>query len=588
MVISLNEDSGGRRGFNFKACRLPMKIWWREKAKYFLATQIPLTCLTAVVLFAIYNFESHKKESILKASEWHKLDHQQEVVTSVFKTVVSDLMFLSDQRALQLYFESGNPLYKKYIEQDWLSFSKQKGIYDQMRYIDASGMEVLRINYNNGNPSPVDEKLLQNKAKRYYFIDSVKLDKGDVYISPFDLNIEQNIIETPIKPMIRFGTPVFDLKGIKRGIVIINYIGEHLLNMLRKKIIESEGLPMLLNSDGYWLLGPEHEKEWGFMYDKDIVFGKDFPDAWKTISTQESGQFETAYGLFTFATIYPLAEGWKSSTGSPHAFEQSKRQFEAKSYYWKCLSFVPKKTSAGGINSLCKEFVIFFAVLFFATSILSLSRATVIIRRRQAEETISKLAAIVESSDDAIIGKTLDGIITSWNSGAERLYGYTKEEAVGRFISFLIPPGRLDESPMLLEKIVNGEHITHYETVRMKKDGSLIDVSLTLSPVKESAGLITGASAIARNITERKQMEAERGQLITDLQVALASVKQLSGLLPICASCKKIRDDKGYWNQIESYISEHSEVLFTHAICPECGKKLYPEHYDNVWGREDE
>ncbi|MGD0283619.1 MAG: CHASE sensor domain-containing protein [Dissulfurispiraceae bacterium] len=92
---------------------------------------------------------------------------------------------------------------------------------------------------------------------------------------------------------------------------------------------------------------------------------------------------------------------------------------------------------------------------------------------------------------------------------------------------------------------------------------------------------------LTEEIAERKRMETERDMLIVELQEALAEVKQLSGLLPICSSCKKIRDDKGYWTQIESYISEHSEALFTHAICPECGKKLYPEYYDDIWGKED-
>jgi DNA-binding NtrC family response regulator len=90
-----------------------------------------------------------------------------------------------------------------------------------------------------------------------------------------------------------------------------------------------------------------------------------------------------------------------------------------------------------------------------------------------------------------------------------------------------------------------------------------------------------------RYAIERKRIETERDRLIVELKESLIQVKQLSGLLPICASCKKIRDDKGYWNQIETYISEHSEALFSHAICPECGKKLYPEYYDKIWGEED-
>jgi len=90
-----------------------------------------------------------------------------------------------------------------------------------------------------------------------------------------------------------------------------------------------------------------------------------------------------------------------------------------------------------------------------------------------------------------------------------------------------------------------------------------------------------------RYAIERKQLENEKENLISELQESLAKVKLLSGLLPICASCKKIRDDKGYWNQVETYLLEHSQAKFTHGICPECGKKLYPEYYDRIWGKDD-
>ena len=90
-----------------------------------------------------------------------------------------------------------------------------------------------------------------------------------------------------------------------------------------------------------------------------------------------------------------------------------------------------------------------------------------------------------------------------------------------------------------------------------------------------------------RYAIERKQLENEKEHLIRELQESLAKVKLLSGLLPICASCKKIRDDKGYWNQVETYLIEHSEATFTHGICPECGEKLYPEYYDKIWGKEN-
>jgi len=127
--------------------------------------------------------------------------------------------------------------------------------------------------------------------------------------------------------------------------------------------------------------------------------------------------------------------------------------------------------------------------------------------RRRAEEVQARLAAIVESSEDAIISKTLDSVIRSWNAGAQRLFGYTAEEAVGRPVTLIIPPERLDEEQEILSRLARGERIEHYETVRVAKNGSLIDVSLTVSPLRDSEGRVVGASKIARDVTERKQAE---------------------------------------------------------------------------------
>jgi PAS domain S-box-containing protein len=126
---------------------------------------------------------------------------------------------------------------------------------------------------------------------------------------------------------------------------------------------------------------------------------------------------------------------------------------------------------------------------------------------KQAEQASQRLAAIVESSGDAIVSKDLNGVIASWNQGAERLFGYTAEETIGKPVTLLIPPERHDEEQSILERIRRGESIEHFETVRRRKDGSLLDISLTVSPIRDTRGNIVGASKIARDITRRKRVE---------------------------------------------------------------------------------
>jgi PAS domain S-box-containing protein len=129
--------------------------------------------------------------------------------------------------------------------------------------------------------------------------------------------------------------------------------------------------------------------------------------------------------------------------------------------------------------------------------------------RLKADKAIGLLAAIVDSSDDAIVSKTLDGVITSWNAGAERLFGYTASEAVGQHISLIIPVDRKDEEKVIIERIKRGERIEHFDTVRVRKDQTQVDISLTISPLQDASGKIVGASKIARDITQRKRIERE-------------------------------------------------------------------------------
>jgi sigma-B regulation protein RsbU (phosphoserine phosphatase) len=197
--------------------------------------------------------------------------------------------------------------------------------------------------------------------------------------------------------------------------------------------------------------------------------------------------------------------------------------------------------------------------------------------RRQVEEAVAFLGAIVESSEDAIIGTNLEGGIISWNDGATRMYGYTAEEAKGRSFYFLVPPEIAEEPMANYRQMLEGKKVNRQESLRLHKDGWTLPVSCTLSPIKDALGKILGVSAIERDISAQRRDEEERLSLIQELSHSLANVKTLRGLLPICATCKKIRDDQGYWNQLESYVAEHTMAEFTHGICPDCQVQMYHE-----------
>ncbi len=197
------------------------------------------------------------------------------------------------------------------------------------------------------------------------------------------------------------------------------------------------------------------------------------------------------------------------------------------------------------------------------------------LKQRQAEDHARyHFAALVEQAEVAIVRTSLEGMIKSWNPGAQRLFGYRPEEILQRSMLQLMPEGSEGEQMTLQAKICRGERIQNYDTVRRHKNGELVPVSLTIAPVRDDAGQIIGASLIARDTKVRREKEAQAA-LIEQLQSALAEVKALRGFIPICAHCKKIRDDGGHWHGVEHYLNRHSSARFSHGVCPTCIDKHY-------------
>src|SRR3989339_782880 len=314
-----------------------------------------LAALVAIVTFVLLNFYLVEVEAIyskVEEEESRVVNVANKFLIQIFAGIQSDLFFLSDIFTIREDAFSQSSI--EIISKEFLIASRRKLVYDQLRFLDNKGIETIRINFNEGKPAIVEKNKLQDKSGRYYFKDSISLKRNDIYLSRFDLNIENDVIESPkkispesvvfnriwrlhkdgkyVKPMIRIGTPVFDSKGEKKGIVLINYFGQQIIKSFEDITSSSYGISALVDSEGYWLRGFDQEKEWGYTND----------------------------GLVTFNSIYPLFK--KNYLSLTTIDEPEGMIINSGNYVWKVFTFVPQLKLDDLVSELKKRSLIIYFV----------------------------------------------------------------------------------------------------------------------------------------------------------------------------------------------------------------------------------
>ncbi len=491
---------------------------------YFLSICIPFLIVGGLVFQNLYTSVLEKKLDTYRAEELRRLKDLKRSIIIDFDAVSANIIILSQNPNVVGYQESKNPKFsRKKIAALFLSYARNIRLYDQIRFVDKTGMEVVRVDYNNGSPSIVPADKLQNKADRYYFNGTLALHKGEIFISPLDLNCEQGRIELPRKPILRFGIPVLDRHGHKNGVLIINYLASGILDSLTKASIPGRH-NMLLNAEGYWLKGRTPDEEFGFMFPdkKDITFTAEFPDEWSTISTTNSGQFYTDNGLFTYMTLYPFTE--VENLAFTVVSIQNKPIQSAKQYRWKQVLHIP----AASFTELRQELRDTFSFWYFTFAgvllLFSLSISYLLTIRRisleQNVEQAQKLAdseqryrEIVEDTNSIILKFNSDLEIQFLNEYGLKFFGYSEQELLGRsMINTIVPlefSDGLTSREMLDSIIKDTEQYVTNENENIKSNGERVWVAWKNKVSFNPDGTCREVISVGYDISERVKKDTE-------------------------------------------------------------------------------
>jgi len=487
----------------------------------FIYLFVPVAAVILLLGYYVDHMQSEGKRHALMQQEQLRLAHQVRIIHQTFDAVFSDLIILSKHNDFN-HIPTATPAtidgHLDELSQEFRQFHIYKPHYDQVRFIDQQGMEVIRTNRVGDVVNIVGKSYLQRKKHKNYFINAISLGKHEVYISPLELNTEHGEVQQPPNPTIRFALPIFGDEAHSFGVLALNYRAGFLLQQLSRAADKSHLI--LLNSLGYWLQNDDPSRGWGFMYPdgENRMFKQSYPQIWDSMSGHDSGQLLLSDGLFTFTKVHPLS----SIANRKHNNIPSRLLYKAEpeDYTWTLLLHLrPEQLSAMTSIPVMNYLAIVALLLIWAVIALLIVREqnlkALAHRRLQAKE--AEIRNIVDSAFNGMITINEQGIIETFNPAATRMFGYSEEEVIGKNISIIVAsPHDRQHDGYIARFIRTGEkHVVDRprEITGQHKDGTTLPVEIFVTARKiEDRWIFVG---ILHDISERKAMEAKLTMLAT-------------------------------------------------------------------------
>lgn len=527
---------------------------------------LPAFLLIAVGIYHYHDITESDREGLM-TNEKINVELGKIAITNSLQGVISDLMYLARQHEIRNQNTGNDTAVIQSLADEYQLFSDEMGKYDQIRLLDKTGMERIRVNYNGGRSSVVPEYLLQDKSDRYYFKNTQLLERGEVYISPLDLNVEQGQIEQPIKPVLRFVTPVFGVNGQKTGILLFNYFGDKLLHDFRNAIVNIADHTMLVNTDGYWLSSPKKEDEWGFMYGNSNTFVERYPEVWNLVKNNDSGQIERRDSIYSFTTIYPL-----QSVLGINSYNISNVDEIA----WKVISRLPVSFLAN--DSRFSQYVNIYTLMFILLAACAYTLAYIQAKHRSAVEQIEfeqRFRETLENIKLLAIGLDKEGKIIFCSDALLELVGRTREEILGiDWFEHFIPENKRDIDKQRFIQSMKEQHSPHHvEAEILDKQNKHRLIEWNSSVMLDNNGEVTGLTCIGKDITEARHAEEE-------LHMIKRAIEQSPSTVMITDTAGRIEYVNPKFTELTGYTLE--EVVGQNPRILKSGETSQ-EEYQKLW-----
>ncbi|MCG6895181.1 MAG: PAS domain S-box protein [Desulfobacteraceae bacterium] len=505
-------------------------------ARPFFYVFVPTALLVLCFAWLMLYFGRNNDVQVEKLRQLQIVERAKQRVLKDLTLALADIRLLSRLSSLKNAAENLSPSALATLKADWLVFAENRGRYAQIRFLDITGMEIVRIENRNGRTRSLPADQMQFKGHRPYFLESFSLGEGEIHITPIELNVENEKVEMPPRPVIRYETPVNDAQGYRKGLLVINYKANWLLSEIRR-LAEAPSCRLLLtNADGYYLLGPDPSAEWGHMLPERShrTLPAEDPTLWRAVIQRPAGQQFVDGSLVTYDTVYPLIDshirGPFGPGSVPLQMDGADPQVQPKPICKIITMVEPGFFTAGSEGVYAGS-----AIALAALALFSLTLARELADRKAARERLSaserKARAIFDQSFEFIGLLTPGGMLLEANETSLQFVGVRADDVIGK--PFWETPW-WHHDPQLQDKLkaavaeaANGD-IVRFEAIHKTPDGESRFVDFSVKPVFGENDTVIYLIPEGRDITDIRRVEQERDRIF-NLSPDLLCIGKMDG-----------------------------------------------------------